>query len=411
VQPDELHVVIVTRSIAPWHGIGGLEQHGHDLIRHLLREGVCVTLITRPAEGQGRGPADDRLRVVHVPYVTFPLAGRRGTTVVDRSTAYPLFGMRAGRLAAKIVRAGGVHLVHGMGAAVLGYARARLADHLGTVPLVFNPHGMEEFGSTGHGLPAVKQLAYAPLRRAVKACARAADRVIATDHVLAPAVARHLDVTNDVIRVVPNAVDLDALDRLADQAHALTVRRRLQLTDDDALLLAVGRLEQNKGFEDLIAALARIRQPPACAIVGEGPHRGQLAAAIASAGLGGSVHLVGRVETGELHGWYKASTLFVHPTRYEGSSLVTLEAMAHGKPVVGTRAGGLPDKIAPGTNGWLVNPGDVTALAHAIEEALLDRARLAVMGRSSRAKVEEEFSWTVATRRLLAVYDEALRGQ
>ena len=80
------------------------------------------------------------------------MAGRRGTTVLDRSSAYPWFGWRAGRLAARLVRRGGVHVVHGMGAASLGYAAARERDWYETVPLLFNPHGMEEFGATGPGL-------------------------------------------------------------------------------------------------------------------------------------------------------------------------------------------------------------------------------------------------------------------
>ena len=52
--------------------------------------------------------------------VTFPLANRRGTTVLDRSTAYLLYGLRAGRLAAALARAGEVDIVHGFGASVLG---------------------------------------------------------------------------------------------------------------------------------------------------------------------------------------------------------------------------------------------------------------------------------------------------
>ena len=51
--------------------------------------------------------------------------------------------------------------------------------------------------------------------------------------------------------------------------------------------------------------------------------------------------------TATLHAWYDAADLFVHPTRYEGSSLVTLEAMLHRRPVLATRAGGLPDKVIP----------------------------------------------------------------
>lgn len=421
--PEDLHVVVLARAVAPLHGVGGLERHVHDLVRHLLKRGVQVTLITPPPRsGQGSIPpsfGDERLSLRFVPYWTFPFAGRRFTTVIDRSSAYPLFGWRAGRLAAALVRRGGIQLVHGMGAASLGYAHARLADRIGTVPLVFNPHGMEEFGSTGPGPGAIKQLAYAPLRKAVRVCAGAADRVIATDRVLVPTVLKHLRVNEARVSVVPNAVDLEEVDRLADAAAAGEVRQRLGLSSGDVLLLGVGRLEEHKGFQHLIAALAQLAGqtsavPSAlgkrwrCAILGEGPYRARLERAVASSGLGPHIVLPGRVSDAELHGWYEAATLFVHPTLYEGSSIVTLEAMAHRRAVVATSAGGLPDKVRPGVNGWLVEPGDTMALARAIEEALTDRDRLRTMGEGSRAIVEREFAWEAVAARLLVLYDEVL---
>ena len=67
--------------------------------------------------------------------------------------------------------------------------------------------------------------------------------------------------------------------------------------------------------------------------------------------------MAGRLEDAALHAWYEAASLFVHPTQYEGSSIVTLEAMAHRRPVVATTAGGLPDKVRDGETGWLVPPG------------------------------------------------------
>ena len=60
-----------------------------------------------------------------MPYLTFPFANRPGTTILDRSTAYPVFGHRAGRLALSLVRQGAADVVHGFGASVLGYAVAR----------------------------------------------------------------------------------------------------------------------------------------------------------------------------------------------------------------------------------------------------------------------------------------------
>lgn len=425
MRPEDLHIIVLARAVAPLHGVGGLERHVHDLVRHLLKRGARLTLITQPPRDAAVTSATldhERLDVRFVPYRTFPLAGRRGTTVIDRSSAYPVFGWRAGRMADRLVRRGGIQLVHGMGAASLGYARARLADWLGTVPFVFNPHGMEEFGSTGPGLGVLKRLAYAPLRKAVRVCAQAAERIVATDRALVPVVLKHLRVTEPRVSVVPNAVDLEEVDRLTDAAGARDVRERLGLSSEDVLLLGVGRLEENKGFHHLVAALAQLAARPSpaqpalghpwrCVLLGEGPYRGRLERDIAAAGLREAVLLPGRVTEAELHAWYAAATLFVHPTLYEGSSIVTLEAMAHRRAVVATSAGGLPDKVRPGLNGWLVAPADKTALARAIEEALVHRDRLSSMGQEGRALVEREFAWEAVVVRLLELYDEVLAGR
>jgi glycosyltransferase involved in cell wall biosynthesis len=109
-----------------------------------------------------------------------------------------------------------------------------------------------------------------------------------------------------------------------------------------------------------------------------------------------------------MHAWHELSTLFVHPTLYEGSSLVTLEAMAHRRAVVASAAGGLPDKVRPGENGWLVAPGDPSPLAAAISGALADPARLAHYGLAGRRIVEREFSWTAAGDATVALYRELL---
>ncbi len=98
----------------------------------------------------------------------------------------------------------------------------------------------------------------------------------------------------------------------------------------------------------------------------------------------------------------------MHPTFYEGSSLVTLEAMAHRRAVVATIAGGLPDKVTPGVNGWLVAPGDPAALAAAISGAVGDERKLEAYGAAGRTIVEREFSWEAAGKATLRLYDELL---
>lgn len=448
-----LRVALLTRAVYPLHGYGGLERHVYDLVRHLAKRHVRVTLITRPPSVPTDASIDeafgvDGVRTITVPYLTFPLANRRGTTVVDRSTAYLLFGERAGRVAADLARNASVDLVHGLGASSLGYARQHRRRRL--APFIFNPQGLEEFGATDPSRARLKRLGYWPLRLAVRRCARAADRIIATDRSLVPAVRRHLDVAAERVRTVPNAIDLERCDAYVSiagteagaQTHdasadtetgastdkgaatagtgarAPTVsalRGRYSLDADVDIFLSAGRIEENKGFQVLAAALVRYagrtQRPWRWLVAGEGPFRPRLQAMVDASGLANRVIFLGRIDDPTLHGWYEAASLFVHPTLYEGSSLVTLEAMAHRRAVVATSAGGLPDKVKPGVNGWLVPPGDEEALAKALREATADAGRLRAMGAASRAIVEAEFSWPSVVERLLEVYDELLPGR
>ena len=408
-------VAVVARAVFPLHGYGGLERHVYDLVRHLDLAGVQVRLITRRSSGArvhtDAAPFGSSVDVTTIPYRTFPFAGRRGTTILDRSTAYPLFGERAGRLAWELARSGEIDIVHGLGASVLGYARRR---HKTTVPLVMNPQGLEEFGATDPSRARAKRVAYLPLRRAVLTCARAADCVIATDRSLEPAVLQHLRVPREKVRLVPNAIDLQSIDAMVRPGNVDRLRAAAGIRADDLVLLSVGRLEANKGFDVLVAALAALQAHGGLpgnwkwVLIGDGPGRGTLERAVARAALTPHVLMPGRLTDADLHAWYDAATLFVHPTLYEGSSLVTLEAMAHRRAIVASRAGGLPDKVQPRHNGWLVEPGRADALGAAISGALSQRERLIEMGAESRRIVEREFAWPAVTRRLLDLYNELL---
>ncbi len=410
-------VAVVSRAVYPLHGAGGLERSVYDLVRHLAESGADVTLITRPPSDPSSTAAaiHPRISTRFVPYRTFPFAGQRGTTILDRITAYPLFGERAGRVAWDLAREGAIDIVHGFGASVLGFARRRSE---GTVPLVLNPQGLEEFGATDPSRARLKRALYLPLRRAVLTCARAADCVIATDRALEPAVRTHLRLPADRIRVIPNALDLRLVDALAGPADGARVRREAGAAPDEAVIVSVGRLEENKGFHVLAGALGALRDQAGriaegrwrWVVVGEGPFRARLEAAIARAGIASHVTLTGRLPDAELHAWYEAADLFVHPTLYEGSSLVTLEAMAHRRAVVATTAGGLPDKVRHGGTGWLVRPGDASALAGAVSGALARPERLMAMGMEGRGLVEREFSWVSAGAATLRLYADLLRA-
>ncbi len=416
-RPPRLRVAVLARAVRPLHGAGGLERSVYDLVRHLAARDVAVTLITPPPGDVWRQSPEDPfgspfIQVRHVPYVTFPFANRRGTTILDRSSAYPLFGWRAGRVARALATDHRVDIVHAFGASGLGYA---VGKRPGDAPLVFNPQGLEEFGASAQHPPRLKRLAYSPLRQAVRRCARAADAIIATDRALEPVVARHLSPKPGQMVTIPNGLDLVEVCALAGPADGRMQRQRHHIGDGEFVVLSVGRLEHNKGFDLLARALdvARRRHPALDArgwrwvIAGTGPYRGALDALVRELNLGAHVVFAGRVSDADLHAWYETASVFVHPTRYEGSSLVTLEAMAHRRPVIATRAGGLPDKVVPGDTGWLVPVENVDALAAALSDALAC-STLVAMGEAGRRKVEAEFAWPVLADQTIALYDRLL---
>jgi len=390
-------VALLTRSAHPLHPTGGMERAVFHLARHLQRRGVDTVLLTRTATEPGTFPG----RVIEVPYG----AGRRHGSVLDRTLRYPRFAERIGRETARLVRAGEVDVVDAQGLAALGYARLRASDPSLRAPLVMNPQGMEEHQTRG-----LKRLALARLRALSREAARLADRVVATDEATRADVPRLLGVSASKVAVLPNGIDPEEIAALTpEDGRGFAEGEVPGLRDAELVLLSVGRLEAYKGFGDVGDALARLHAQGALparwwwVVAGAGePPRPDA--------IGSHVRALGRVSDRLLHALYQRADLFVHATRFEGSSLVTLEAMAHGLPVVATRAGGIPDKVLDGRTGRLVEPGDVAALAGAIAAlagAPEERRRL---GDAGRAHVLARFAWPVLVDRTLALYEELLRG-
>jgi glycosyltransferase involved in cell wall biosynthesis len=340
--------------------------------------------------------------VVEVPY---PDGGRHGT-VLDRSLRYPRFVERLGEAVAERVRAGAVDVVDAQGLTALGYGRRRRNDPALRAPLVMNPQGMEEHHARG-----LKRAALWRLRRLSRQAAALADRVVATDESTRADVPRLLDVPEDKVVVLPNGIDPEEVARLTPaDARAAAEQALPALAGAPLVLLSVGRLERYKGFDTIAAALERLdaqRALPgrwAWVLAGAGPQQRALRAR-----LPGHLHLLGRVDEALLHALYARADVFVHATRFEGSSLVTLEAMCHGLPVVATRAGGIPDKVVDGETGYLVPPGDDEALAGALRPLLASAEQRTAMGDRGRQRVVSRFAWSVLVERSIELYAQLLR--
>jgi len=177
----------------------------------------------------------------------------------------------------------------------------------------------------------------------------------------------------DHARSIPNGVDLPSA--------------RLEESEEPFVLYA-GRLSAEKGIGELVEATRGMR----LVVAGDGPLRALVPDAL------------GFVSHDELERLYDRAAVVVLPSYREGLPLCVLEAMAHGRPVVATAVGGIPQLVEDGRTGLLVEPGDAEALRSALERLLSDPELRRRMGRAARARVQRMCSWERVTDETLAAY-------
>lgn len=168
--------------------------------------------------------------------------------------------------------------------------------------------------------------------------------------------------------------------------------------------LYLGRLAQEKGVATLVEAAKRAGVR--LAVAGDGPMRPALDAL--AAGAGDRIELLGFRSGDELARIVRGARAVVAPSEwYENAPLSVLEALAAGKPLIGSRIGGIPELVDEGRSGWLYPAGDVDALAGLLSKvAATPDATLAAMGREGRARVERDFGRQSYVDAMLALYAE-----
>jgi glycosyltransferase involved in cell wall biosynthesis len=126
-------------------------------------------------------------------------------------------------------------------------------------------------------------------------------------------------------------------------------------------------------------------------------------------GLGGRAALLGPLSTEQLLEEYRLASLFVLPSAQETSPMVIAEAMAAGVPVVATRVGGVPYLVEDGATGFLVDVGDIDALARRIASLIADDDVRGAVGGAARSRARERYRPVDVAARVRAVYEEAAR--
>lgn len=224
----------------------------------------------------------------------------------------------------------------------------------------------------------------------------------------------------DKVAVVPSAVDTTRF-RPEDKTEA---RRRLGLPPNEPVVVYVGRMLPRKDVRNVVRALATLKRRPAAGetlpllllVGGETrepdetatPEIGALRRLAEDLGVADRVRFLGRRQPDELRWCYAAGDVAVTTPWYEPFGLTPLEAMACGRPVVGSAVGGIAFTVADGETGMLVPPRDPDALAAALRRLLADPALRERMGRSARHRVEDAFTWRTVAERTAALYESLL---
>lgn len=192
--------------------------------------------------------------------------------------------------------------------------------------------------------------------------------------------------------VVHNGIDVDEVQRLAGSV-APTMRAELGIPAQAPCLMAVGRLSQEKGHVYLLRAAQQVmaqRPDVHVVIVGEGPLRHTLEEEARRLAIADRVAFVGFQAAAPAY--MVQCDVLINPSLSEALGNVVLEAMALGKPVIGSAVGGIPEIIVDGQTGLLVPPADSGALASALLQLLADPAATQAMGQRAAARVQEAFT-------------------
>ena len=193
--------------------------------------------------------------------------------------------------------------------------------------------------------------------------------------------------------------------KIVVEPYACDLQRFAPRYDDDGYVVFVGRLAEEKGVPTLLEAMRHVGSSAGLKIVGTGPLEVQLRECATAFGLR-NVEFLGFQSGETLQALLAGAMCFVVPSEwYENSPLVIYEAMSLGKPVIGSRVGGIPELIVEDETGVTFEPGNAQTLAAALERLVTNPGLRHHLGRNARQRAETVYAPRRPHGRLLAIYE------
>ncbi|SHG04690.1 glycosyltransferase family 4 protein [Streptoalloteichus hindustanus] len=384
--------------------VGGLGRHVHALARQLAAQGHEVVVLCRQPAGTDAATHPDSdlvsegVRLIRVAEDPPHLVFERDLVAWTLAMGHAM--VRAGLALLRDWRPDVVH-AHDW---LVTHPAITLAD-AAEVPLVATIHATEAGRHSGWLSHALNQQVHS----VEWWLANRADALVTCSSAMRDEVVHLFEVDPETITVLHNGIEPR---RWRVKPDAVAEARARFGRPDAPLLLFFGRLEWEKGVQDLIAALPRIRRshPGATVVVaGKGSHEDWLAEQARKHRVARSVRFTGHLSDADLAALLSAADAVVLPSRYEPFGIVALEAAAAGVPLVASTAGGLGEVVVDGATGLSFPPGDVAGLATAVREVLDDPAAARRRARAAKARLTTDFDWDRIATGTADVYAAARR--
>ena len=219
-------------------------------------------------------------------------------------------------------------------------------------------------------------------------------------------------INEEKIVVIPNGVEANNFGNFSESI-VNKIKEKYGMKGKITVMFA-GSITPRKGVDYLIRAAEMIIQDGYANVlfllVGSQEYDKEFASRVAryvkNKSLDKNIKFAGFVPYEDLKVLYQACDIFVLPSFGEGDPIALKEALASGKPLIGTKVGGIPAQIKDGWNGFLVEPGNEKQLAEKIRYLIDNPEERERMGENSRKLAREEFDWKKIAERYLKVYEE-----
>jgi glycosyltransferase involved in cell wall biosynthesis len=267
-------------------------------------------------------------------------------------------------------------------------------------PLVVTCHGQDILTepSVGYGLRLSKRV-----DALINKVLNSADAVITASQAAFDEVRK---IMNDdrKAHLIPNAVDIQ---RFNPRLNGSAIRRRLGIREESIVVFALRYHKPKYGLEYLIRAVPFVsseREDVVFVVGGDGPLKPYHMRLASSLNVKQKVIFTGEIPRDDVPYYYAMSDIVVVPSLQEAFGLVVSEAMACGKPVIGTKVGGIPEQIIDGYNGLLIEPKNPVQIAEKIMWLIDNPKEARRMGENGRKIVEEKFDMRKRIEKIISIY-------